>query len=127
MVDLSIVLLVYQSIPLLFVAFCVSISGAAARGQGALVEVVLPRFVALDEVQELFELLAESRLSMLNPKMMISILVGGLNPSEKYDCVIIPNWDDLFNISQYMENKTCSKRPTRYIGIRENKNVKIQE
>ena len=33
-------------------------------------------------------------------------LVGGLNPSEKYDLV---SWDDY---SQYIENKRCSKPPT---------------
>jgi hypothetical protein len=38
--------------------------------------------------------------------MSRSKLVGGLNP-EKYEFV---SWDDY---SQYMENKTCSKPPTR--------------
>jgi hypothetical protein len=37
------------------------------------------------------------------PHFLLNILVGGFNPSEKYELV---SWDD------YMEIKKCSKPPT---------------
>ena len=40
------------------------------------------------------------------------ILVGGFNPSEKYEFV---NWDD--DIPNIWENKKCSKPPTRFYQV----------
>ena len=46
-------------------------------------------------------------IAILNYQRAYIQLVGGFKHSEKYELV---NWNDYF---QYMENKTCSKAPTR--------------
>ena len=50
---------------------------------------------------------------MYNRETLIGRLVGGLNPSEKYEFV---NWDD--ELPNIWENKKCSKPPTREVMCR---------
>ena len=59
------------------------------------------------------KLVPETRGVFISNIQCIYILVGGFNPSEKYEFV---SWDDDIPIYE-MENKKCSKPPTRYIQI----------